>query len=414
MAQNHARFDIPEKKSLLAPELVTVRRNPALATDVVDKCDTLECDHLELQFRRKGAEVPPQPPAAPPAEGQGPNLEIECVHARGERLYLESKEQQVKAWGNELVYNAPTHTTTIKGEPEALLTKEEDRIRARELEMTQEAEKGTQHVTAHGKGSIHLWGKNEKKYTLHARWYDLFVSRRDGAQDHLTFKGNAALVEDDQMAPDEVFNDARILSAKTLLKADDLQIWLDPPPQTAANPPAPVKPAAPPPTGRPGEAMEANSGGRRPRRVEAKGHVIARSPEMAIREQPATRDHEARYTERLSIFFTDIPVPAGPAAPPGRGRRQAGRRPAGAPRPEPIVVPGAPAKPQPAKPDPQPAKPPRPVQLWATFIKAPRPPLRRHRQDRVGPARHRGGRAGRAGALAGGQRLHHPRRKAGA
>ncbi len=328
--KNHARFDVPERKSLLAPELVTVRRNPPLGRDEVDKSDTLECEHLELQFRRKEPEAPAQAATPPPAEGQGPNLEIDWIHAWGSRLYLNSEEQHVKAWGNDLVYQALTHTTVIKGDPEALLTKEEDKIHARELEMIQDKEKGTQHVTARGKGSLHMWDKKTNKYTLHARWYEKFISTREGEQDVLTFKGNAALVEDEQLLPDEIFLDSRILASKSLLKADDLQIWLDPPPPVAhpaGAPPGPVKPAAPAAAGRPGELPGTKRGGRRPRRVEATGHVIARSPEMHILDRPN------QPTQRLSIFFKDVADPAGPlpqapaprpsssrAPRPGRGR----------------------------------------------------------------------------------------------
>ena len=273
LAENHGRFDVPERASPLAPELVVVRRNPPLSPNDVDKSDTLECEHLELQFRRKG----PEGPAQPAAEGQGANLEIDWIHAWGSKLHLTSTEQHVEAWGNDLVHQALTHTTVIKGEPEALLTKEQDRIHAPELEMIQDKEKGTQHVTARGKGSIHMWDEKANKYTLHARWYEKFISTREGTQDVLTFRGNAALVEDEQLLPDEIFADARILAAKTLLKADDLQIWLDPAPAAPRGPdagqawaslhrpsPPPPPPAAPENWRRRAAADGGRAGSRRP------------------------------------------------------------------------------------------------------------------------------------------------------
>jgi hypothetical protein len=101
---------------------------------------------------------------------------------------------------------------------------------------------------------------------------------------------------------------------------------------------------------------------------------------MYIHEQPATADQAARYTERLSLFFTDVPLPVGPApsAPTPVAVKPADAAPPTT-GPEPIVVPGAPAKPepqptkpatQPAKPEAEPAKPARPVELCATFITA--------------------------------------------
>jgi hypothetical protein len=366
LPRNHARFDIPEKAGPLTPEeWVSVTRHPGNDRDEA-KQDTLKCQHLELQFRRKAPDPTAKPAPAAEPDGQGPNLEIEWVHATGSKVTLTSGEQHVTGVGNDLFHQAMTHTTVFKGDPEVWLVKELDEIRARELEMVElkgkGKEKGTQQVTATGKGSIHLWDKKANKRVLHARWHEKFLSTRQGEQDLLVFKGNAALVEDEHLIPEDIFADGKLLGAKTVLKADDLRIWLDPPvpapPRPAGAPPAP---AVPPSAGRAGEVAAATSGGRRPRRVEATGNVAARSPEMIILER---RDYP---TQRLTIHFKDVADPAGPApqGPAPVAVKPAETLPPPTPGPAPVVVPGAPAKPEPP-----PAKPSRPVELAASFITA--------------------------------------------
>ena len=201
------------------------------------------------------------------------------------------------------------HTTVLKGEP-AVLDKhgekagtQGDQIIAPELELIEDKEQGTQHVTARGPGVIHM-SDDTGKQTRHARWQKQFVSAREGGFDVLTFTGHVALVEDELASPDDVLFDEKLSACKSVLRADDLQIWLDPLPKTptptktaaGAKPPAPAKP-------RPADDVDARTGGRKPRRVEATGHVVARSPEMRILERSNSP------TQRLSIFFKDVPAP---------------------------------------------------------------------------------------------------------
>jgi lipopolysaccharide export system protein LptA len=350
LARSNAQFHIPEKASQLAPEWVTVTRHPRNDDDE-KKQDTLRSEHLELQLRRKAADAPPKPGA--PAAGDGPGLDIEWIHAWGNKVIITSAEQHITGEGNDLVHQALTHTTVLKGVPQAWLAQGFDEIHAPELEMVEQKEQHTQRVTARGQGSIHLWDKNKQKRTLHARWAERFVSLRDGSQDVLTFKGNAALVEDEHIVPQDIFVDSQLQACRTFLRADDLQIWLDPPPATAAPPPAAAPPSAP----RPGDAAAAQAGGRKPRRVEALGHVVARAPEFRVLERDPP-------TQRLTIHFKDVPpaapaavIPAGPAAPAAADS---------------VVVPPTPTQPPaPVKPEPQPAdKPARPVELAAVFITA--------------------------------------------
>jgi lipopolysaccharide export system protein LptA len=357
LTRNLGRFDIPERQSQLAPEWVTVVRNPKSDYDE-KKEDRLRCEHLEMQFRRKAPETP-APGAPPPAEGQGAGLETEWVHAWGGKVTVESPSERVYAEGNDLLHNALTQTTVLKGDPEAQLLKDGDQINAREVELIQHKDrvsgKSTQQVTARGPGSVHLTDRATQKRLRHARWTEKFVSAREGALDVLTFTGNAALVEDEQLLPEDIVSDEKLMACKSFLRADELQVWLEPPPAEA---PPPAKPATPPPAA----AADAGTGGRRPKRLEATGHVIARSPEMRVLERPG------QPTQRLTLIFTDVPEAVGPPAPGAARPGEVKPAPApGAPRgPEPIVVTAPPA--EPAKPEP--AKPARPVDLCASFITA--------------------------------------------
>src|SRR5262249_61309936 len=119
-----------------------------------------------------------------------------------------------------------------------------------------------------GPGSIHLTDRATKKRLRHARWKEKFVSARDGGLDVLTFTGNAALVEDEQLLPEEIFSEEKLLACKSFLRADELQIWLEPPLPEAPRPAKHMpKPAA---------DANAGTGGRRPRRPGGAGHRTAR------------------------------------------------------------------------------------------------------------------------------------------
>ena len=324
-----ARFDIPDNPSRRLPEHVEVKRN----FDQEGKGDSLICEHLVLKLRRRAAEKP-APPAgdkpAPAPKGGGPDVEIETAHATGKEVVVASEAEFLDAHGNDLFFDARARRTVLKGDPEMWLLKEGNEIHARELELV--SHQGGQKVSGRGPGRVHLLDKGGKRY--HARWREAFSSARDGAYDVITVSGNAAFLEDDgALDPRDVLDDAKLPRCKSLLRADTLQVKLEP-----------RKPSAP------GQKRE--KGGTKPAEVEAIGHVQARSPEMVIKE-----------TDRLVIHFKDA-APEAPAPPengkplttpapasPGEGR-PAGAAPAGDQRRA------------------DPATPQRPIELSARFVKA--------------------------------------------
>jgi hypothetical protein len=366
LQKNFARFDIPDNPKRQFAEQIDVIRNPELKQQ-----DHLVCEHLELQFRRKNAET--NRPGN--SEDSALDLEIETAHATGKEVTLTSDAESLDAYGNDLFYDARTRQTILKGDPEMRLFKEGNEIHAPELEIVDQ--KGAQQVSARGAGRFHLLDKRTGKRTMHARWKEKFVSSRDGPDDLLTLHGDAAFIQDERLSPEDLLQEERILSAHTLLQADEIQVWLEGRPLTTPTPPP----------------QEANTlSGRKPRKLEANGHVLARSPELII--------HDA---DKLLILFRNAPTPTalpgprpvaaltsypqplfpqgggGPASlTPSEGNVVGGPglatskpadplatiRPAPSRAGEAVAV-----KPGQARPDPN-AKPPRPIDLSARLVKA--------------------------------------------
>jgi lipopolysaccharide export system protein LptA len=251
----------------------------------------------------------------------------------------------LEAHGTDLFYDARTRLTTLKGEAEMWLLKEGNEIHARELELLDQ--KGAQQILCRGAGRIHLLDKKSGKRTLHARWKEKFVSSRDGEYDLLTLTGNAAFVEDSSLNPQDVHNDAKLASCKSMLRAEVLQVWLEPRTRGAAPAGKPAPPQAP---DKPAEG----AGGRKPHHLEATGNVTVHSPEVYIHD-----------TERLFLLFREpIAPPAGNAGP-SRPETSGGPAPA-APAAGRTVVLGRSASPAEASTK----APPRPINLKARLVKA--------------------------------------------
>ncbi len=325
---NTARFDIPENPARRFPERVVVTRTP----EPDGKKDTLDCEHLELQLRRRDADKPAAAKAPADKAGDETVPEIETAHATGKEVVIASEAELLDASGNDLFYDGRTRQTTLKGDPEMWLMKEGNEIHARELELVNQT--GVQTVSGRGPGRVHLLDKGGKRF--HARWKEKFTSARDGAYDLLTFTGGAAFAEDDKnLDPRDVLDDEKLLRARTLLKADTLQVWMEP------RKPAPAK----------ADAKADAGNGPKPRHVEARGNVLARGPEMHVHD-----------TQHLVILFKEAPetlpaVPAAPAKPAGEAAFPA--------KPDAAAPPAAPPPAADA-----PATPPRPIDLSARYVKA--------------------------------------------
>ncbi|HMC66335.1 MAG TPA: hypothetical protein VKI65_15465, partial [Gemmataceae bacterium] len=242
--------------------------------------DHLICDHLEIEFRRK-------PPTAArsgkssdaPAAAQDPStsLEMQSAHAWADsdhEVVLTSDAEVLEARGNDLVYDAERRRTTLKGRPKIIVQKDGNQIDAQELELVGMGQKEGQQARIRGPGEIGMLDNATKQRTQHARWKDTLVSTKEGAFDVLVLTGDATFEDLDKEHPQQ-------------LQADQLKVWLHPGDDKAIPKPPPV----------PGN----DSQRRRPHHLEAIGNVQARSPEMNV-----------HHTERLIVWFKDVPQPLKP------------------------------------------------------------------------------------------------------
>jgi hypothetical protein len=272
---DQATFDIPHRPGR-HPEVVRVVRE---VENAAGKRDQLDCDHLLLQFRRRGTADAPKPANAAPAARTTPNLEMESARATGKALVLTSDAEALVAYGNDLSYDAAKKLTVLKGVPQTVAMKEGHEIHARELWLATGDQADGHQATAVGPGVISMLERDDAgtvARTLKATWTDRLVYHKEGPYDCLTLTGEASF-EDPTHAQ--------------RLRADRLKVWLEP---------------------KGAEPKDADGARQvRPHHLEAKGRVAADSPELRI-EQP---------TEYLVVWFQDLParpdLPAGLAEEPG-------------------------------------------------------------------------------------------------
>jgi len=316
------------------------------ARELIDRnqFDTVKCDHLELQFRRKA-----NLDAKAARDDQSSQREIETAFASawaGKEVELVSEKDALEAHGKELFFFCATAArgpqTVIKGDKDKpmIALKDNNKIKASELHVIAADHKGEgQRAYAKGPGRIDLWDKKSQSYPQHAVWRDVLTSVKeregDRVYDLLTLLGDAAFVDDEHDQD---------------LSAQRLQVWLEPSERT----PAPDTP------GQRTEMAAGASSGQRPHKLEAFEHVRTRSPDLLIHDS----DH-------LIVRFKDAPpmeqkLPDTlPPSPPS------GAAPAVGPsaRDNPTAVNGTPA-PQ-AKPvPPPPSKAKKVIELWGRSVAA--------------------------------------------
>lgn len=319
--RDRARFDIPAAGPTSPnqlPEQVQVTRFAPQ-----DKKDTLDCEHLELQFGRK---KPVNNAPAADADEHGMNREIESVHATGKVVFLRSQSENLDAKGNDFTYDARTRLSILRGDPQEGMwaMKEGDEIYARELQLTDHKENGVE-VLALGPGRIQAFDKQSGKRILIATWKDRLVSRKDEGRDLLILTQEVTFLDPQSEPPQQ-------------MRGDMVKVWLEP--NTAKNRKDPAVAA-----NQPGDPSHP-----RLQQLEAIGHVLCSSKEMNVHD-----------SERLVVHFEDVPpasaLPGTSAvapAPPAPELRIDG------PIPMPGVKPGAAAD----------SQPPRPIDLQARLVTA--------------------------------------------
>jgi hypothetical protein len=253
---DRATFDISHHSGP-RPNLVQVDR----LQEKEDKNDHLECDHLEIQFRRKDSA---NGQAARDVDREG--LSMETVHATGKEVVLTSDAEVLEAHGTDLFYDKNKSLTILKGQPRMWALKEGNEIEAPELQLLDV--KGAQKATALGEGSIRMLDKKTGNRSQEARWQKKLEYGKDGAYDLLHLTGDATFVDHEHAQQ---------------LQAQALKVWFEPSKEGKAAPGSdPQRPS--------------------PHHVDALGQVKVISADMRVHD-----------TEHLVIWFKDVPPAATPA-----------------------------------------------------------------------------------------------------
>jgi hypothetical protein len=256
---NLARFEIPYGRSRY-PENVEVRRlqDPG-------RLDQLFCDCLEIQFQSKND------PATKAGHKDEPGgLQIQSAHATGKLVTLTSDSEGLHAFGNELSYEAARRRTILKG-PEMVAVKGGDEIYARELWLEAAENKNEQSATAIGPGHVRLLDKTNGQRNVQANWKDTLTFKKDGKYDCLTLTGDASFEDKEH---------------QQRMSADRLRLWLEPAEKTGSGD---------------------ESQRKRPHHLEAKGQVVAESPDL----------HVNAPTDDLTVWFKDAEPGSEPTQMPG-------------------------------------------------------------------------------------------------
>jgi lipopolysaccharide export system protein LptA len=322
-AEDKAHFDLLPRPDLRVPNSVEVVRAGKESSN-----DILTCDHLEIQFKPKSAA---SASGLEPKQNNTPstsitaNLDIEYIHAWGKQVALTSDAEELEAFGTDLVYDARTQETRIRGEPSMTATKQGNVIHARELRLygsstkaeSSSVKQGSQlkQAIAQGPGLMRIPdASGTNSYEI--RWSENMMYERvagfekDQQLDLITLNGNASF---EDMAKDQH------------LRAQQLKVWLDctqqPQPQKMLDDLMPAKDQAnaqlgpiqlPPAMNlndqakgtiktvqneqqRPSERQRPLPT-RRPYRIQGFNNVVASSPELYVREA----DH-------LNVWFQDMP-----------------------------------------------------------------------------------------------------------
>ncbi|MEI7684624.1 MAG: LptA/OstA family protein, partial [Planctomycetota bacterium] len=262
LAKDTARFDAPLRPAL-AHDRVTVTRYVAAKppkSGIVT--DLLDCDRLDLQFRKKSGDSP---------GSNDKDIEFAIATAKPQaivELHLEGEEMH--ATGVEMHYFAPTAKvgprTIIKGAPMHAM-RQGNQIHCDELHLKGADKQGNgQEAYAKGPGKIDLLDKKTGRSTTHVLFKTSFTATKDREGERLfellTLRGDASFIDEE--------------NKHEIHAAQFLHVWLeDLKPDPKVDPKA--DPKADPKKSEGGQKS-------RPHKLEAFEKVQVRSPELNIRD----------------------------------------------------------------------------------------------------------------------------------
>lgn len=288
---DRAKFDCLPPSATPLPNSVRVVRPQIRGPNSILN-DQLECEHLELKFASKTIPsmefVPPNKPAGSPTKPRtdAEKTQIEWVHAWGQFVVLTSDEERLEARGTELHHDAVAKTTTLIGVPETVALKDGNEIHAPKLVIHAADGKNSQHAEAIGAGYFRLLDRSGNQRSVHARWKDKLVYRKDDGRDQLTLIGSATF--EDKVSGQTLSAD----TLKLLLTADGKSISAKAPTSTGTT----VRP--------------------KPQRLEAYGRVHGHAPDLNIRDTDELIVHFKETAASIPASGTPAPAPSPIAAQP--------------------------------------------------------------------------------------------------
>src|SRR5262245_21951493 len=188
MQRETARFDAPRANNGMNHDRVQVTRHEKAQPKPgeVVRTDQLECDHLDLQFRRKTSPAPKsgEPKAAVTEPSQSKEIDFALATADpGQIVEVRSESEDLHAFAAEMRYYSATAAsgarTTLKGSPVHAL-RQGHRIECVELDLKAADKNGNgQQVFAKGPGRIDLLDKQTGRHSVHIHWRTSLTSTKD-------------------------------------------------------------------------------------------------------------------------------------------------------------------------------------------------------------------------------------------
>lgn len=293
-----AHFEKPStQKPGLLEEHVTVTRS-----DKTGGQDLLDCEYLDVQFHRKKPDVEakgddkrdsPPPPKKKAGGGEG-DLEVQSIRAWGETVVMTSDAENLHATGSELIHDAETRVTILKGSPnkQVIAVKEGNLLRGSEMHLYGDEHQISQaHIL--GAGAIGLGELDPKtgEYQKQASWNQRLVYMRIQEQ------GQPPLDVFTFISTDGTRSMFRDTSSGVLqqLEAQQLKVWVKPAEKDKKDKPVKKDPL-PKIDPKKGNKADDKAGAGRVLRLEATGLVRSQTPDLVI-----------RHSDHLDVLFQDVP-----------------------------------------------------------------------------------------------------------
>jgi lipopolysaccharide export system protein LptA len=257
------RYDLEKSEAHFSQHVVMVRQTGE------SEYDRLFSDELAVLFERAAVSGADSADIGSDQESDKLQFQFREARATGRAVRVLSDAQSIEAIGQEVVYDAVTGHTVLRGDPEVVATREGNVLHGREVKFAA-AEPGRQFAEVSGEGSLESRDANGE-LRLIARWSQharVEPQNDQNKQQLLTLQG-AAEVEQ---------------PGRGSFYADRLRVWLVP--NTGDALPS-------------GSDHDSDTSKWAPSRVEGVGQVVARSEQFVL-----------EAANRLDMVFIDVPASA--------------------------------------------------------------------------------------------------------